>query len=125
VFLETRHQEHIDRCNELLQQLRTAMLIPYIKEHKEWSLNAFGDRPTYLSVCSHIEKELKEIHQNPHDLEEWIDVMILAIDGAWRAGYTAEDIVTMLTIKQQKNKGRRWVIPENPNDPIEHDRDAE
>ena len=56
----------------------------------------------------HIKKEIKEIEENPEDLEEWIDLIILGFDGAWRQGYSAEEIVECLEAKQSKNETREW-----------------
>lgn len=97
-------------------------LVDYIRRQKRWSQSTFGRTFRPLGLTAHIRKELLEIEAAPRDLEEWIDVIILAIDGAWRAGYTPEDIAAMLEHKQQKNQRRVFVIPEDPNQPIEHDR---
>ena len=75
-------------------------------------------------ILAHIKKELTEIEEDPRDLIEWIDVVILAFDGAWRAGYTPDQIVEALVFKQNKNESRKWpdwrLIP--AMEPIEHDR---
>lgn len=75
-------------------------------------------------ILSHINKELTEIAEDPRDLIEWIDVVILAFDGAWRAGYTPDQIVEALVLKQKTNESRKWpdwrTIP--AGEPIEHDR---
>jgi hypothetical protein len=63
----------------------------------------------------------------PDDISEFIDVAILAFDGAWRAGATAEQIVAALEAKQAKNEKRTWpdwrTMPEDRA--IEHDRSGE
>ena len=78
-----------------------------------------------LGVVKHIEKELGEIRQEPRDITEWIDVIILGFDGAWRAGYTPEQIVSALIAKQTLNESRQWpdwrTAP--AGEPIEHVRD--
>lgn len=78
-------------------------------------------------IRRHIEKELLEIEQDPRDLIEWIDVVILAFDGAWRSGHTPDQIVEALVFKQNKNESRKWPdwrdIPAGR--PIEHDRSSE
>lgn len=75
-------------------------------------------------IAAHIRKELDEIAQDPRDLIEWIDVAILAFDGAWRAGYTPDQIVEALVFKQNKNEQRKWPDwrTHDPSKPIEHDR---
>lgn len=76
-------------------------------------------------ITSHIRKEADEVEQDPRDLIEWIDIVILAFDGAWRAGYTPDQIIEALVFKQNKNESRKW--PDwrtvSPETPIEHIRD--
>ena len=56
---------------------------------------------------------------------EWIDVVILAMDGAWRTGSTPEMIALGLTMKLLENKRRKW--PDwrtaDPDKAIEHVRE--
>lgn len=60
-------------------------------------------------------------------LNEWVDVIILGFDGAWRSGATPEQIVAAIVAKQAKNEARKW--PDWRTAPlgkaIEHDRSAE
>ena len=83
-------------------------LIRYIEVQRAWSGKTFGPGTRTLGIIEHIRKELKEIEDAPRDIEEWVDVMILAFDGAWRAGYTPQDIATALRWKQQTNFDRKW-----------------
>jgi hypothetical protein len=57
---------------------------------------------------SHVRKELKEILADPTDLEEWVDVLILAFDGAWRAGWSPQQIIDGIRDKQLANESRSW-----------------
>ena len=100
-------------------------LIEYIQDQICWSLETFGCGPRDESLCNHIRKEVEEIEAHPRDLEEWIDVIILALDGAWRAGYRPEQIAAMLETKQQKNFTRVFITPDDPTQPCEHDRTKE
>jgi len=92
---------------------------------REWSESTFGPDPRVNGIVSHIRKELDEILADPTDLYEWIDVAILALDGAWRAGYSPKEIIAALVAKQQKNLLRKWpdwrTAP--PDTVIEHVRD--
>ena len=84
-------------------------LINFIYEQMEFSLKTFGPvGRNYSGVVDHIRKELIEIESNPADLEEWIDIIILAIDGAWRAGHKPESIAATLVMKLNKNRSRSW-----------------
>ena len=100
-------------------------LIRYLKLQIGWSERTFGSGARHAALCAHIRKELDEIAAKPHDLEEWVDVMILAFDGAWRAGHSADMIATMLEYKQMKNFNRTFIISADPTQPSEHDRTKE
>ncbi len=81
----------------------------------------------------HIRKELDEVARCPNALEvagEWVDVVILALDGLTRAlqaagdgpDQAAEDAVQMIRLKQSSNERRDW--PDwrtaDPDRAIEH-----
>lgn len=105
-----------------------------------FSRSTFGPFERTNGVCDHITKELVEVrtgYRPEYRAEEWIDVVILGLDGLWRAlsmAYpclTDEEIaakmVVMLDLKQTKNEGRKW--PDwrtaSPDKAIEHDRSGE
>ncbi|HCU64589.1 MAG TPA: DUF550 domain-containing protein [Rheinheimera sp.] len=100
-----------------------------------FSLKAFGPALRTGGIIDHIGKELKEVAENPHDLSEWIDIAMLALDGAWRhavrGGRTHEDIAqevaAVLQVKLVKNENRTWpdwrLLSEDKA--IEHDRTGE
>jgi hypothetical protein len=102
-------------------------LIDHIDRQKEFSIQTFGPNQRTPGILDHIRKELKEIENNPSDLEEWIDVIMLAIDGAWRVGHSSHQIVQGLIDKLAKNKSRKWPDWRNadPNKAIEHDRNQD
>lgn len=85
-----------------------ANMIKIIQRQKAFSEKAFGPFQRAEGTIDHIKKELIEIEQAPNDLEEWIDVALLAVDGAWRAGFTAEEIVKAYVDKIAKNEKRSW-----------------
>jgi hypothetical protein len=96
--------------------------IQYIVKQREWSERTFGRGPRTNGITRHIEEELAEIRAAPHDLSEWIDVVILALDGGGRAGYTPEEIVAELERKQAVNFAREWPPAKDvdPDQPSEH-----
>lgn len=100
-------------------------MLAYIGRQMSWSGGTFGPGDRTEGVLDHIRKELREIAENPDDLEEWIDVIILALDGAWRRGYSPRRIVGALVEKQHKNMQREW--PDwreaEPGKAIEHVRE--
>lgn len=108
------------------------MLFGYLLRQREFSEQTFGPGRRTEMVVAHIRKELAEIEREPTDLMEWIDVVMLALDGAWRCGFDTERphgfdpavIMTALEEKLAQNRRRRW--PDwrtcDPNQPIEHER---
>jgi hypothetical protein len=96
----------------------------YLAHQRSWSEETFGPGPRLLGVLDHIRKELIEIEADPTDLGEWVDVIILGFDGAWRAGWEPQEIIHAIQMKQAKNETRTW--PDwrtvNTDFAIEHDR---
>ena len=94
----------------------------HFRRQRDWSLRTFGPGDRAAGVLDHIRKELREIEAEPSSLEEWIDVAILAFDGAWRAGHSPEAIAEAWLGKQTKNEARDWpdwrTMP--PDRAIEH-----
>jgi len=99
----------------------------YLVRQRLWALNTFGPGVRDKSLIKHIKKELDEIKASPGDLEEWIDVVILALEGAIRnaeavSDTPVDDVVDCLLMKQEKNINREW--PDwkamDPSQPIEH-----
>ena len=73
-------------------------------------------------MLAHIRKELAEIEADPTDATEWADLIILALDGAARAGIGPESMIEAILAKHERNKSRTW--PDwrgrSEDDPIEH-----
>jgi hypothetical protein len=101
-----------------------ADLQAFLADQIEFSTKAFGPGARTAGVIDHIRKELREIEADPSDVSEWIDVVILALDGAWRAGYSPEQICAALAAKLAKNKSRQWPDWRTMSEhrAIEHDR---
>jgi len=115
-------QNDIDDYGTLLpeEDPRDFDLLAYIESQRDWSQQTFGPGMRTEGVCTHIEKEVDEIRFSPTDIYEWVDVMILALDGAWRAGYDPDDIVGALEEKQLQNMRREWPEPGPQDQPNEH-----
>lgn len=79
----------------------------HLAHQREWSERTFGPG-VRLGVIDHIRKELTEVEDDPTVLEEWVDVIILGFDGAWRAGHEAQAIIDAIKAKQAKNEARTW-----------------
>ena len=102
-------------------------LVAHLHRQRDFSLRTFGPGARTKGCVDHIRKELREIEADPTDLSEWVDVVLLGLDGAWRAGFTPEEIVAGLAAKQTKNEARSW--PDwrtaDPDKAIEHDRSGD
>lgn len=100
----------------------------HLANQRYWSEVTFGPGDRHKGIIKHIQKELDEIAEDPTDLVEWIDVVILALDGAWRsAGANPDEIVAALVEKSARNELRSW--PDwreaGTDQPIEHVRGAD
>lgn len=94
-----------------------------LDEQREWSDRTFGPGRRTEGVLKHIEKEVEEVRRtNGEDLSEWIDLIILAVDGATRAGFSGEQVIHAYHQKMRENRDRRW--PDwrdfSEDEPIEH-----
>lgn len=97
-------------------------LVEHLHRQRAFSERTFGPGARTAGVCDHIRKELREIEAAPADITEWVDVILLAFDGAWRSGATPEQIAAAIEAKQTKNEARQW--PDwrtaDPSKAIEH-----
>jgi hypothetical protein len=104
-----------------------ADLVAYLHRQWAWSKETFGPALRTKGIVQHITKELREIEAEPHDLAEWVDVIILAMDGFWRHGGKPEDLLPAMQAKQDRNFARTW--PDwrtmGEDQAIEHDRTGE
>ena len=95
----------------------------------------FGPGIRTEGVTDHIRKELQEVLDGDGDPREWVDVVILALDGLTReltyrySGDTranpadvASEACMLIVMKQTRNEGRIW--PDwrtaDPEKAIEH-----
>jgi hypothetical protein len=95
----------------------------HIAHQREWSTNTFGPGRRTRGILGHIRLELTEIEASPTDLAEWADVIILAFDGAWRAGWQPQQIIDAVKVKQAHNEARSWPDWRTMSEdaPIEHE----
>ena len=92
----------------------------FLVQMMEWSAKTFGPGRRTQGLWAHVEKEKAEIRADPTDLEEWIDLIILACDGFWRNGGTPDDLLGRLFDKLEKNKAREWPAVNDGATPMEH-----
>jgi hypothetical protein len=98
-----------------------------IATQREFSTRTFGPGPRTAGVLDHIRKELVEIEDTPYELGEWIDVLILAFDGAWRSGHEPDVVIMAYHQKMAINMERDWPDWRNADctKAIEHVREEE
>lgn len=92
-----------------------------------WSRRTFGPGPRVKGNTAHVLKELLEYREEPN-IEEAVDIAMLANDGLWRQiseanpGASDEEIADMMTVhydvKLAKNHGRAFQ-PTPPDVPSE------
>lgn len=91
-----------------------------------FSQGAFGPARRTKGLLDHIRKELVEIEQDPDDIDEWVDLVLLGLDGAWRHGGRPQEILDRIVAKLARNEERTW--PDwrtaSEDEAIEHDRSA-
>lgn len=120
-------REAMELLREVQAEPATFDLVAHLHRQREFSERTFGPGARTAGVLDHIRKELAEVEASPGDVTEWVDLVILALDGAWRAGHQPQAIVDALVAKQERNEGRTW--PDwrtaDPSKAIEHDRTGE
>lgn len=99
-------------------------LIAHVERQRAFSEKTFGPGPRVNGILDHVRKEIGEIESDPANLVEWIDLVLLGLDGAWRSGATSEEVAKALADKLTRNEQRSW--PDwrtaDPEKAIEHDR---
>lgn len=80
-----------------------------IAHQRAWSRKTFGPGDRTKGVAEHIMKELVEIRESGgKDVMEWVDLITLALDGAWRAGHSPSKIESAIIKKRKINEKRNW-----------------
>ena len=97
-------------------------LVRHLTRQRSFSFHTFGPGRRTEGILDHLAKELEEVRANPTDLEEWIDIALLAMDGAWRAGHEPDEIARGLLDKLRKNEIRTWPDwrTSDPDKALEH-----
>ena len=80
----------------------------HLANQRRWSDATFGPGTRLRGVIEHIRKELVEVEESDGDLSEWVDVIILAFDGALRSGAQPQQVIDAVKAKQAVNEARSW-----------------
>ena len=98
---------------EKLQKLMTDI--------SEWSNKTFGDGQRNPAIVYHLKKEVNELiavfEGNPRNAHrqlwfEYADCLMLLLDSALHAGFTARDLIDATREKLEINKTRKWGKPD-------------
>lgn len=107
----------------------------HLKRQIAFSRGTFGPGERRGGIIEHIRKELVEVDVSDGEAAEWVDVVILALDGLTRrllAAHGSTDLAAatacrMIVGKQNRNESRVW--PDwrltSQDKAIEHDRSGE
>lgn len=100
-------------------------LLSLAVDQKEWSEKTFGSYMERGPVgpLKHIMKECQEAVDDPTDIEEYADILILWLDSVWRAGFGLLPVIKAAQKKMEVNKTRKFSAP-TADEPMEHVRDG-
>jgi hypothetical protein len=93
----------------------------FAADHAEWSQATFGSDNVrdWTGPLAHLRRELVEIEQQPDDIMEWADALLLLLDASRRAGIHAGTLLGAAEHKLAVNRERTWQPP-NVDGSIEH-----
>lgn len=113
-------------------------LVQHLARQMAFSKATFGPGPRTLGVLDHLSKEIEEVRESGGASEEWVDLVILSLDGLTRQLSFCNDpsercapsleiaalACRMIASKQDRNENRTW--PDwrtmSADKAIEHDR---
>ncbi len=93
----------------------------FLRRLRLWSAETFGgQRP--VGILDHLRKEVEEIAEDPTDVNEWVDAILLALDGAMSTGHTPKEVIRAVHEKMTVNEKRDWPAPDpaNADKAVEH-----
>ena len=99
----------------------------FVTQQREFSAGAFRPGSRKVGVANHILEECNEAQSQPDDLSEWVDLMLLSLDAAWRSGLSASEIARRIApgrhragegdlidcLKRGDHKVTEWAIGED------------
>lgn len=90
----------------------------------KWSQATFGTDAERgpIGPLKHLAKEAVEAQENPGDITEFADCLLLTLDANRRAGFTPMQLVDAAMAKMEINEARKWQKPIG-DEPIEHVRE--
>ena len=83
-------------------------LLDLLREQFVFSTSTFGPGERRAGVIDHLRKELVEVEEADEPLTEWVDVIILGMDGALRSCGDPQKVQAAILAKIEKNQLREW-----------------
>lgn len=77
----------------------------------DWANSTFPNS-SLNSKLLHIKEELDEILENPQDIKEWADVLLIYMHAAKSQGFTLSDIFKSAEDKFIEIQSRKWKNPD-------------
>ena len=122
--------DRIINMQEYAQQLPSDELQNLMNEISEWSDKTFGYGQRNPAILYHLKKEVNELietfvqsaidsPQNRIMRMEFADCLMLLLDSAKHAGFTANELLKATGEKLEINKKRKWGKPDE-NGVVEH-----
>lgn len=77
---------------------------------KDWASGTFGTAQQRGPVgpLHHLAKEANETAEDPTNIVEYADCLIIFLDAMWRAGFTLQQVVDAAHSKMKVNRARKW-----------------
>jgi len=120
-IVDSKAQKIAEQAKQIERLKTRPNLHGFIEVQRAFSLKTFGPENDKKRIISHIQKELAELDESG-ELIEWIDIILLALDGAWRGGASPQEISEAMDNKLRININREWPNwrTTKPGEPIEH-----
>ena len=74
----------------------------------EWSDATFPQPILAKNKAAHLVEEAQEVYEDPDDIMEYADCIMLLLDAARISGFSAEDLYQATLKKLEINKARKW-----------------
>jgi hypothetical protein len=100
----------------------------YLIRKIQWSIKTFGQGKRTNGVLQHISREIEEVKGSNGSAKEWVDLVILSLDGLCRElvynkpGMSevaaSNAAITLLMEKQLENEAREWPPVDEANQDV-------
>lgn len=121
VFAKTSFQT---AANVFGRIFRGMMKLPQLAiDQSKWSQATFGTDAERgpIGPLKHLALEAVEAQENPKDVTEYADCLLLILDASRRAGFHLGELIEAAVEKQAQNKLRTWAKPTS-DEPVMHEK---